>query len=595
MGLDAHPEPVNPKCGAGAMARRHPPGRYFPQKADYGTNMKLSPHHLRRYKEIGQLFWKYGRSDLASQLSLDEGIDLEEMKPESDELSTPDQLAQDLEAMGPTYVKLGQVLSGRPDLLPETYLKALARLQDKVKPFSFTEVEEIVTSELGVRLSKAFTRFDAEPLAAASLGQVHSAELRDGRPVVVKVQRPNIRKRIADDFEVLKVIADFMDRHTQLGRQHHLGAILEEFRETIVQELDYKAEAQNLSALAENLKDFELIQVPKPVPDYSTRRVLTMDYVRGKKITSIGPLKRMEMNGGLLADELFKAYLKQVLVDGLFHADPHPGNVFLTDDGRIALLDLGMVGRTTPRMQGDLLKLLMALSEGDGDQVADIAIRVSETTHDFKEPEFRRRLSRLLGGKKDQGMKEISVGRSLLEVSGNAATNGLFVPSELTLLGKTLLQLDEVGMTLDPTFEPNASIRRNVANLMTQQMRKQFSGANLFGSMMELREFVGGLPSRINVLLDALSDPELEIKVKAVDATLVVEGFRRIGNRITAGILLAALIMGASNLMEVSTDFRLLGYPALGVLFFVGAGLGAFWLVINIFIQDHRMRQKSEK
>jgi ubiquinone biosynthesis protein len=192
-------------------------------------------------------------------------------------------------------------------------------------------------------------------------------------------------------------------------------------------------------------------------------------------------------------------------------------------------------------------------------------------------------------------MQEISVGRSLLEISGNAATDGLFVPSELTLLGKTLLQLDEVGKTLDPTFEPNASIRRNVGQLMTQQMRKQFSGANLFGSMMELREFVGALPLRINVLLDALSDPELEIKVKAVDATLVVEGFHQIANRITAGILLAALILGASNLMEISTDFRLLGYPALGVLFFLGAGLGAFWLVISIFIQDHRTRRKSAK
>jgi ubiquinone biosynthesis protein len=557
--------------------------------------MKLSPHHLRRYKEIGRLFWKYGRSDLASQLSLDEGIDPEELKPESDERSTPDQLADDLEAMGPTYVKLGQVLSGRPDLLPDTYLKALERLQNKVKPFSFAEVEEIVTSELGVRISKAFARFDVGPIASASLGQVHSAELRDGRPVVVKVQRPNIRKQIADDFEVLKVIADFMDRHTQLGRRHHLGAILEEFRETIEQELNYEAEAQNLTALGENLKEFERIEVPQPVPDYSTRRVLTMDYVRGRKITSIGPLRRMELNGGHLADELFKAYLKQVLVDGLFHADPHPGNVFLTDDGRIALLDLGMVGRIAPKMQGDLLKLLMALSEGNGDQVADIVIRLSETRDEFQEPEFRRRLARIVSAQKDQRMQEMSVGRSLLEISGSAATDGLFVPSELTLLGKTLLQLDEVGKTLDPTFEPNASIRRNVGQLMTQQMRKQFSGANLFGSMMELREFVGALPLRINMLLDALSDPELEIKVKAVDATLVVEGFHQIANRITAGILLAALILGASNLMEISTDFRLLGYPALGVLFFLGAGLGAFWLVISIFIQDHRTRRKSAK
>lgn len=557
--------------------------------------MKLSPQHLRRYTEIGRLFWKYGRSDLATQMSQDGGIDPGEMKPEGDEKSTPDQLADDLEAMGPTYVKLGQVLSGRPDLLPDAYLKALARLQDKVKPFSFAEVEEIVTTELKVRMSKAFARFDAEPMAAASLGQVHSAELRDGRAVVVKVQRPNIRKQIEEDFEALAEIAKFLDAHTKLGRTFHLAATLEEIRITIQQELNYEIEAQNLIELGANLKDFELIQVPQPVPDFSTRCVLTMDYVRGKKITSLGPLARMDLQGGALADELFRAYLQQVLVDGMFHADPHPGNVFLTDDGRIALLDLGMVGRTTPKMQAHLFKLLMAMSEGDGDEVADIAIRVSETTPDFNEAEFRRRIGQLIVVRKDQGILEMSIGRSLLELSGNAATSGLFVPSELTLLGKTLLQLDEVGRTLDPNFEPNASIRRNVGQLMTQQMRKQISVTSLLGSVLEMKEFVSGLPTKLNQIMDVLGDPELEVKVKAVDATLVVEGFHQIANRITAGILLAALILGASNLMEIKTDFRLLGYPALGVLFFLGAGLGAFWLVISIFIQDHRVRRKSVK
>src|SRR6185295_9853427 len=323
--------------------------------------MKLSPNHLKRYKEIAQLFWKYGRSDLVKQMGIDEAIDPQELKPASEGETTPDQLADDLEAMGPTYVKLGQVLSGRPDLLPEPYLKALARLQDKVKPFSYAEVEQIVATELGVRISKAFSRFDPEPIAAASLGQVHSAALRDGRLVVVKVQRPNLRQQIAEDFEVLEQIAEFFDAHTELGRRHRFLRILEEFRITIQQELNYEREAQNLIALGENLKDFDLIQVPQPVPDYSTRCVLTMDYVQGRKITSIGPLARLELKGAPLAEELFKAYLKQVLVDGLFHADPHPGNVFLTDDGRIALLDLGMVGRITPAMQENLLKLLLAI------------------------------------------------------------------------------------------------------------------------------------------------------------------------------------------------------------------------------------------
>ncbi|MGD0007580.1 MAG: AarF/UbiB family protein [Terriglobia bacterium] len=554
--------------------------------------MKISVNHLKRYKEIALLLWKYGRSDLVQQMGIDEAVDPQEAKAASAGEAAPEQLANDLEAMGPTYVKLGQVLSGRPDLLPDAYLKALARLQDKVKPFSYAEVEEIVATELGVRISKAFSRFDPEPIAAASLGQVHSAALRDGRLVVVKVQRPNIRKQIADDFEVLEQIADFLDAHTELGRRHRFLKILEEFRITILQELNYEREAQNLIALGENLKEFELIQVPQPVPDYSTRSVLTMDYVQGRKITSVGPLGRLEMNGAPLAEELFKAYLKQVLVDGLFHADPHPGNVFLTDGGHIALLDLGMVGHTTPAMQEHLLKLLMAISEGKSDEAADVVIRISQKTEEFNQTEFRRRIGQLMASRQDQGLQQMNVGKSLLEVSKNAADNGLFVPSELTMLGKTLLQLDEVGKILDPAFDPNASIRRNVGELMSQRMRKNATPGSVFSSLLEMKNFVGGLPSRLNKIMDAITNHELEVKIKAVDAKLIMEGLQKIANRITMGLVLAALIMGASLLMQIQTSFRIFGYPGMAILCFLAAAAGGFWLVFSILVQDQKSRKK---
>ena len=554
--------------------------------------MKISPNHLKRYKEIAQLFWKYGRSDLVSQMGIDEAVDPKELKPPKEGEVTPDQLADDLEAMGPTYVKLGQVLSGRPDLLPEPYLKALARLQDKVQPFSFAEVEEIVTAELGVRISKAFSRFDEKPIAAASLGQVHSAALRDGRLVVVKVQRPNIAKQIAEDFEVLTEIAEFFDNHTELGKRHRFLNILEEFRVSIQQELNYEREAQNLITVGNNLKEFELIDVPQPVPDYSTRRVLTMDYVQGRKITALGPLARLDIKGEPLAEELFKAYLKQVLVDGLFHADPHPGNVFITDGGHIALLDLGMVGHTTPAMQDNLLKLLLALSEGNSDQVAEIVIRISQTTEDFNSVEFRRRLAQLVAERQGLGLQNLNVGKTILEVTMNAADNGLFVPSELTLLGKTLLQLDEVGKILDPTFDPNASIRRNVSELMTRRMRKQATQGSALSALLEMKEFVGGLPSRINRVMDTVTDGELEVKVQVPDTKIMLEGFQKIANRITAGIVLAALIMGASTLTQTKTDFQMFGYPGLAMICFLCAAAGGFWLVISIFVQDHKGRKK---
>jgi len=554
--------------------------------------MKLSPIHFRRYRDIALLLWKYGRSDLVQQMGLDEAIDPQTPKPAGAGATTPDQLADDLEAMGPTYVKLGQVLSSRSDLLPEPYLKALARLQDKVKPFPFAEVEQIITAELGVRISKAFASFDPQPIAAASLGQVHSATLRDGRRVVVKVQRPNIRKQIADDFEVLDQIAEFVDAHTELGRRYRFLKMLEEFRVSIQQELNYDREAQNLITLGANLQEFELIQVPQPVPDYSSRCVLTMDYVQGRKITSVGPLRRLEMNGAPLAEELFRAYLKQVLVDGMFHADPHPGNVFLTDDGHIALLDLGMVGYTTPGMQENLLKLLLAISEGNSDAAADLVIHISEKTEHFNQTEFRHRNGQLMVSRQDQGLQQINAGKLLLEVSRNAAENGLFVPSELTMLGKTLLQLDEVGKILDPAFDPNASIRRNASELMAQRLRKNATQGSIFRALLEMKDFVNDLPSRLNRIMDAITNQELEVKIKSLDAQMVVEGIQKIANRITAGILLAALIMGAALLMRIQTSFSILGYPGLAILCFLAAAAGGFWLVVSIFVQDHKGRKK---
>src|SRR5262245_25423981 len=356
---------------------------------------------LKTYGGIARLLIRYGRSDLLRSAGLDDLPDEEALAPNTPSAELAQRFTGDLERLGSTYIKIGQFLSTRADLLSQPFLDALARLQDDVAPFPFAEVEAIVTSELGVRLSKAFSSFDSEPLAAASLGQVHRASMRDGREVVVKVQRPGVRAQTIGELEAIEEIAVLAEEHTEGGRRHGYVGIVQALRKSLLGELDYRQEARNLETLRENLSGFERIVVPRAIEDYTTSLVLTSEFIRGEKVTDVGPLGRIDIDGEALADELWGAYLHQVFVDGFVHADPHPGNVLLTDDGRIALVDLGMVTRVSPGLQEKLLQLLLAISEGRGEEAATIASRIGERRDDFDPDAFRRQIAALVVDNRD--------------------------------------------------------------------------------------------------------------------------------------------------------------------------------------------------
>ena len=382
----------------------------------------LSPTLAVRYAALARLLVRHGRSDVVTGAGFDEFLVEEERPSGNQELA--EELADDLERMGPTYVKLGQLLSTRVDLLPPTYTAALTRLQDDVDPFPFDEVKAIVEEELGVSIGNAFSHFDEKPMAAASLGQVHRATLRSGREVVVKVQRPGIRETVRDDMEALGRLADFADRHTEVGRRYGFGQLLQQFRRSLAGELDYQREAANLTKLGELVADHPHLLVPQPVADYTSSRVLTMDFVPGRKVTDVGPLGLLDVDGEPLVRDLFSAYLHMILVDGFLHADPHPGNLLLTPDGRLALIDLGMVATVPPRVQDDVVKLLLAISDADGEEVATVLAAMGSPLDGYDATRFREDVAALvtravaLGG-------DVQAGAVLVELSRLSGVHGL--------------------------------------------------------------------------------------------------------------------------------------------------------------------------
>jgi ubiquinone biosynthesis protein len=557
--------------------------------------ISLRPAHLARYRDLARLLFKYGRSDLVRHAGLEAALLSEDMSAGDDAPAEAAELAADLERLGPTYIKLGQLLSTRADILPQAYMDALTRLQDSVEPFALADVERIIEAELGVRMSKAFIVFEEEPLAAASLGQVHRAVLRSGAVVAVKVQRPGIRERISEDLEALAELAEFADEHTDAGRRFGFRDMLEEFRRSLFRELDYVQEASNLRTFGANLAEFDRIIVPEPIMDYTTSRVLTMEFVSGTKVTSLSPLRLLELDGERLGETLFEAYLKMILVDGVFHADPHPGNVFLTPDDRIALIDLGMVGRVAPEMRDKLLRLLLAIADGQGEKAAELAADIGTELDDFDRATYNREISQLVAEHRNATLEQIDVGRVVMEITRVASENGVRQPPELTLLGKTLLNLDLVARTLAPGFNPNDAIRRHASEIMRRRMLQAASPANVLSAMLETREFLQHLPDRLNSVMDRIATGNLELRVHAIDEEALVDGIQKIANRITMGLVVAAMIVGAALIMRVETDVTIFGYPALAILFFIGAAALGLFLVIDVWLHDRRVRRRVKQ
>jgi ubiquinone biosynthesis protein len=543
--------------------------------------------NISQYKDLAIFLWKYANSDLIERAKLREltGDDLHEPDKTS-EATSPEQMVEDLKNLGPAFIKLGQLLSTRPDFLPPEYIDALVNLQDDVQAAPFEKIREIVESELGVKISKAFREFKEEPIATASLGEVHYAELRDGRSVVVKVQRPGIQEEVRKELEVLDKTSGFLEQHTDAGRRFRVHRLFLKFRKTLLRELDYLKEAENIRQFKANLKKFNRIVVPEPITDYTTERVLTMQYLDGQKITELSPLKMLELDGDIIADELFRAYMQQIVLDGLVHVDPHPGNLHLMDNGKVAMLDFGMVAHISPVIRDQYLKLMINIGDGNADEVVDHLIDISEHMDETDEEKFRTSVGTLILENVNRTAEDLQAGKIILEMVRYAGASGFQLPVEMSLIGKTLMNLDQVARTLSPDFSPNEAIKKHAMELTKKHMFQDLTSLNFFQTLLDSKELAEKFPERLNQIMDNVARNEIKLKIDALDEGEVMKGFQKVANRISIGLILAALIVGSSFLMQIDTDFRLFGYPGLAMIFFLIAVFGAMMLVFQIYMAD---------
>jgi ubiquinone biosynthesis protein len=598
------------------------------------ASMLLSPKYLPRLAAIVGLFTRYGLRDVAKQQGLLALLGSEEQELPAQEASERHQNAvgfrKRLVELGPAYVKLGQVLSTRPDLLPEQYICELERLQDDVGPISLEDVEQTIEAELGGRLSKLFDSFDPEPLGTASLGQVHAAELRGGREVIVKVQRPNIRAALADDLEFFHELAAFMSSHTDVGTRVDVIGVIQQLERALADELDYRIEARNAAAFRKMLAEFPRLLVPKVIEAYTTERVLTMERVHGIKVDAVPRIARLEHDFTPVADELTRAYLKGITIDGFFHADPHPGNVFVVMPGtrnprtpaqvareerrdvvrpgvtpmsrieveaiqsaspepadvdvRLALIDFGMTARLSASMREKVTRLLMALGDHRGDDVAATLIEMGEPRSDFDRVGYTREIATLVARNLELTAAEVQAGRLLFEVIDLSFRSGLRLPAEMTLLAKALFNLDGVTRALEPAYTPLDTIREFGNQIAMARAQRDMSPRRIYQIAMESSDLLAALPHRLDQITQRLANNDLSTRVDVPQIPSLIVALQKVANRVFSGLVLAGLLVASAMLLPY--------WRTLGTIGFIIAAVLALYIVLTIMVSD-RARERG--
>jgi ubiquinone biosynthesis protein len=478
-----------------------------------------------------------------------------------------------LQELGTTYIKLGQLLSSRPDLLPDEYIDELGKLVDEVPPVPFTEIEQVIREDLP---ADAFVRIDPDPLATASIAQIHSALLSSGREVIVKVRRPGIEEQIDLDLALLRSTAELFERRSERAQLLQARALADELEVHLRGELDFVEEANNASLVAQILADFDDLVVPKVIRPHVTERVLVLERIDGRKVESNHglPVERAQE----LAKQFFRAYVHQVTVEGVYHADPHRGNVLLTTDGRLALVDFGLLGRLDEDTRRNLALLLLAVAQNRADDVADLILGLSKTSFASDEPAFLQDLRRKLPRYHWRPLSGIRAGEALADLQRISFEYGISLPTSFALVGKTLAQADSIARVLHPELDPIELLEEDALEVMLREGERRLEPNQLFSWLYTQLEPLGRMPRHIGQLVNKLETGTFKVGVAPTDLGDLERALRSVANRIGGALIVAALLVSSALLARVH-DLRWFAFAGFCAAFVLG--LYMVWKIIR--------------
>jgi ubiquinone biosynthesis protein len=509
----------------------------------------MSSAYRNRQKQIAEVLVRYEMGHLLEVFGLERFVRLERRVLHRGPTRTrPESLRFALEELGPTFIKLGQVLSTRADLLPPDFQTELAKLQDNTLRVPADVIERTISSELGGATTEVFARFDPEPLAAASIGQVHAATLHDGTEVVVKVRRPDAAEEVELDLEILQNLAARASQRWKEAERWDVNGLVRDFSELLRAELDYLREAANAQEFGANFAADARVHIPAVYPELTTTRVITLEHIRGTKVTDLRNLDTTEVDRSAIAERLATTVAQMVLVDGFYHGDPHPGNFFVEPDGRLGIVDFGRVGRIDDTVRSRLNRLLMALIREDADRLASALLALRVPGGPVDREQLHEDVSKLLSRYGGHSIHDVRIGAAITDVLDVVRRHGLVIPADLALLLAVLVMDESLTEELDPNFRFDKALRPYAERHMASSLSPSALAHSVEQFGIEVAEVAGELPGQLHRLLNAIGDGQLEVHLRADELRPLVHRIERLANRVAISILAAAAIDGLSEL-----------------------------------------------